>query len=41
MMEKGCLFEHKKKHLLNDRIDIQSNPEQRQWTLYNKDDEHS
>lgn len=37
---KAVCFEHKRKHLLNDKKDIQSNSEQRQWTLYNKEDEH-
>lgn len=38
---KAVCFEHKRKLLLNDKMDIQSNPEQRQWTLYNKENEHS
>ena len=38
---KAVCFECKMKYLLYDRMDIQSNPEQRQWTLRNKDDEQS
>lgn len=38
---KAVCFKHKRKHLLNDKMDIQSNPGQRQWASLYKKDEHS